>query len=215
MKSYITKQPKQVRERVEAKLDQTLVRTLEQYCQYLDSDRDYVISQALGRLPHLRRTKGFAEWLSSQRSVGIGRPSCQAEGQSRDGWTIDGCILAPRIDRHRDERARPLGTSGRAFGNRRSSPAAVPGRECSAATRTCLRSRISFTASSTPISGCSLARRIFSFQSCSRWHISSSSAREPRTVACQVADLPGTGRTRTALRGRGGNPSSQEASGAG
>ena len=47
MKSYIAKQPKQVRERIEAKLDQKLVEKLERYCQYLESDRDYVISQVL------------------------------------------------------------------------------------------------------------------------------------------------------------------------
>jgi len=63
MKPYITKQPKQIRERVEAKLDQALVRTLEQYCQYLDSDRDYVISQALAIA--FKKDAGFAAWLAA------------------------------------------------------------------------------------------------------------------------------------------------------
>ena len=63
MKPYITKQPKQIKERVEAKLEQGLVRTLEQYCQYLDSDRDYVISQALAIA--FKKDAGFAAWLAA------------------------------------------------------------------------------------------------------------------------------------------------------
>jgi hypothetical protein len=69
MKPYITKQPKLIRERVEAKLDQTLVRTLEQYCQYLDSDRDYVISQALAIA--FKKDEGFAAWLAAPGPAGI------------------------------------------------------------------------------------------------------------------------------------------------
>ena len=61
MKSYIVKQPKQVRERIEAKLDQKLVEKLERYCQYLESDRDYVISQVLELA--FKKDKGFVEWL--------------------------------------------------------------------------------------------------------------------------------------------------------
>jgi hypothetical protein len=64
MKPYITKQPKQIRERVEAKLDQSLVRTLEQYCQYLDSDRDYVISQALAIA--FKKDIEFAAWIAAR-----------------------------------------------------------------------------------------------------------------------------------------------------
>jgi hypothetical protein len=68
MKSYIAKQPKQIRERVEAKLDETLVRTLEKYCQYLDSDRDYVISQALSIA--FKKDMGFAAWLATSSPIG-------------------------------------------------------------------------------------------------------------------------------------------------
>jgi len=64
MKTYIPKQPKQTRERIEAKLDVQLVRKLESYCQYLESDRDYVLSQALQFV--FRKDKGFGEWLRSQ-----------------------------------------------------------------------------------------------------------------------------------------------------
>lgn len=73
MKSYIAKQPRQVRERVEAKLDQNLVRTLEQYCQYLDSDRDYVVGQALTIA--FKKDTGFAAWLAAQ---GSGAPAGSA-----------------------------------------------------------------------------------------------------------------------------------------
>ena len=77
MKSYIPKQPKHIRERVEAKLDQRLVRKLEQYCEYLDSDRDYVISQALEIA--FKKDKGFAEWLAAQDAA------CHRRAQSAAG----------------------------------------------------------------------------------------------------------------------------------
>ena len=72
MSSYIPKQPKQNRDRVEAKLDRELIRKLEQYCQYLDSDRDYVITKALEIA--FKRDKGFAEWLASQSSSALVEP---------------------------------------------------------------------------------------------------------------------------------------------
>ena len=64
MKSFIPKQPKHTRERVEAKLDTRLVQRLEEYCTYLESDRDYVLAQALELV--LRKDKGFADWLASR-----------------------------------------------------------------------------------------------------------------------------------------------------
>jgi predicted transcriptional regulator len=66
MKPYMPKQPKHQRERVEAKLDERLVRRLEKYCQYLDSDRDYILSQALEIA--FRKDKGFTEWLAAQEA---------------------------------------------------------------------------------------------------------------------------------------------------
>ena len=62
--SYIPKQIKRERERVEAKLDRELITQLERYCEYLESDRDYVISQALAIA--FNKDKAFAEWLKSQ-----------------------------------------------------------------------------------------------------------------------------------------------------
>ena len=64
MKTYIPKQPKHLRERIEARLDERLVRRLEKYCQYLESDRDYVLSQVLDLV--FRKDKAFAAWLSAQ-----------------------------------------------------------------------------------------------------------------------------------------------------
>jgi hypothetical protein len=61
--SYIPKQVKPVRERVEAKLERELIRQLELYSEYLDSDRDYVIAQALEIA--FQKDKAFAEWLKS------------------------------------------------------------------------------------------------------------------------------------------------------
>jgi len=61
--SYIPRQIKQARERVEAKLDGELIRKMEQYCAYLESDRDYVIGQAL-RIA-FAKDKGFREWLKA------------------------------------------------------------------------------------------------------------------------------------------------------
>lgn len=63
MKSFIPKQPKLTRERIEAKLEQSLAQKLEKYCEYLDSDRDYVVSQALSVV--FRKDKGFAAWLAA------------------------------------------------------------------------------------------------------------------------------------------------------
>jgi hypothetical protein len=62
--SYIPKQIKRERERVETKLDRELIVQLEQYCRYVESDRDYVISQALAIA--FQKDKGFADWLKSQ-----------------------------------------------------------------------------------------------------------------------------------------------------
>lgn len=60
MPTYIPRQIKPVRERIEAKLEQELVLELEQYCQYLESDRDYVVAQALSVV--FRKDKGFLTW---------------------------------------------------------------------------------------------------------------------------------------------------------
>jgi hypothetical protein len=66
MKTYIPKQTKLTKERLEAKLEAGLLQKLERYCQYLDSDRDYVLSQVLQMT--FRKDKGFAQWLAAEES---------------------------------------------------------------------------------------------------------------------------------------------------
>jgi predicted transcriptional regulator len=68
MKPYIPKQPKHQRERLEVKIDERLVRKLEKYCEYIDSDREYVLSQALEIA--FRKDKEFGDWLASQEARG-------------------------------------------------------------------------------------------------------------------------------------------------
>jgi hypothetical protein len=64
MTSYIPKQIKPSKERLEIKLEQPVVQRLERYCRYLDSDRDYIVSQALEIA--FKKDKGFAEWSAAQ-----------------------------------------------------------------------------------------------------------------------------------------------------
>ena len=76
MPSYIPRQIKPVRERVEAKLDRELILELERYCEYLESDRDYVIAQALSVAFH--KDKGFAAWQEAHP-----RPQAISEATDR------------------------------------------------------------------------------------------------------------------------------------
>lgn len=74
MKTYIPKQPKQPRERLEVKLERSLLQKLELYCEYLDSDREYVLGSILRIV--FKKDKGFDEWLGSQgRDVPVPVPS--------------------------------------------------------------------------------------------------------------------------------------------
>ena len=61
MSSFIPKQPKKEREQIAIKLDRDVLRSLEQYCRYLDSSRDYVIGAALEFI--FRKDKHFADWV--------------------------------------------------------------------------------------------------------------------------------------------------------
>ena len=72
MPTYIPRQIKPVRERIEAKLDRDLVLELEQFCEYLESDRDYVVAQALGVV--FRKDKNFSAWKETH-------PISQARGE--------------------------------------------------------------------------------------------------------------------------------------
>jgi hypothetical protein len=45
-------------------VETSLLQRLQRYCEYLDSDRDYIVSQALEIA--FRKDRGFSEWLASQ-----------------------------------------------------------------------------------------------------------------------------------------------------
>jgi hypothetical protein len=86
MKTYIPRQTKLSRERVEAKLEQSLVQRLEQYCQYLESDRDYVISQAL--VIAFEKDHGFREWSRSRQTEKLGsQPAADPGSESKRART--------------------------------------------------------------------------------------------------------------------------------
>jgi hypothetical protein len=71
--TYIPRQTKLNKERIEAKLETGLIEELTLYCEYFDSDRDYVISQALEIA--FRKDKGFAEWRQSRTdAAGVESP---------------------------------------------------------------------------------------------------------------------------------------------
>ena len=64
MPTVIPKQPKKEREQITIKLDRDVLETLEQYCRYLESSRDYVINQCLVFI--FRKDRPFKEWLTGQ-----------------------------------------------------------------------------------------------------------------------------------------------------
>ena len=59
----IPKQRKPTRERLDVKLERSVIEKLDLYCQYLESDRDYVISTVLEVM--FKKDKCFAEWLAA------------------------------------------------------------------------------------------------------------------------------------------------------
>lgn len=73
MKPFIPKQTKQVKERLEVKVDTRLIARLDKYCEYLESDRDYVLSQALGLI--FRKDKAFQVWLTEKDPRKVAEPA--------------------------------------------------------------------------------------------------------------------------------------------
>ena len=67
MKFHIPRQHKPTRERFDVRLERSLLQKLDRYCQYMESDRDYVIGTVLHVV--FKKDKGFAEWLQSQDPV--------------------------------------------------------------------------------------------------------------------------------------------------
>ena len=74
MATVIPKQPKKERDQITIRLEREVLQTLEQYCRYLESGRDYVINQCLAFI--FRKDKPFAMWLAGQ-GIGV---SAEANG---------------------------------------------------------------------------------------------------------------------------------------
>jgi bacterioferritin (cytochrome b1) len=68
--SFIPKQPKKERNQITIKLDRDVLESLERYCRYLDSSRDYVINQCLVFI--FRKDRHFAEWVETNGQVADG-----------------------------------------------------------------------------------------------------------------------------------------------
>src|ERR1700720_1978421 len=64
MATVIPKQPKKERDQITIRLDRDVLETLEHYCRYLESSRDYVINQCLTFI--FRKDKAFTMWLAGQ-----------------------------------------------------------------------------------------------------------------------------------------------------
>ena len=89
MSSFIQKQPKKEREQITIKLDRDVLRSLERYCRYLDSSRDYVIGAALEFI--FRKDKQFAEWV-------------EEHGDARTSVAPVQASLSPQFDTERRTR---------------------------------------------------------------------------------------------------------------
>jgi len=64
MATFIPKQTRKERDQITIRLDRDVLQTLEHYCRYLDSGRDYVINQCLTFI--FRKDKAFTMWLAQQ-----------------------------------------------------------------------------------------------------------------------------------------------------
>jgi hypothetical protein len=68
--AFIPKQPKKERNQITIKLDRDVLQSLERYCRYLDSSRDYVINQCLAFI--FRKDRHFTEWVETNGQVANG-----------------------------------------------------------------------------------------------------------------------------------------------
>ena len=75
MATVIPKQPKKERDQITIRLDHDVLETLEHYCRYLESSRDWVINQCLTFI--FRKDKEFSRWLAYQ---GIASSPAVADG---------------------------------------------------------------------------------------------------------------------------------------
>jgi len=65
MATVIPKQLKKQRDQITIRLDREVIESLEHYCRYLESARDYVINQCLAFI--FRKDKAFQLWLAGEK----------------------------------------------------------------------------------------------------------------------------------------------------
>ena len=71
MKFHIPKQHRPTKERIDVKLEVALLKNLDRYCRYMESDRDYVIGTVLQVV--FKKDKGFAAWLKDDEPGNLGK----------------------------------------------------------------------------------------------------------------------------------------------
>ena len=85
MATVIPKQPKKERDQITIRLDHDVLETLEHYCRYLESSRDWVINQCLTFI--FRKDKAFTMWAcrpgNRQLLSHSGRRRTRASAESR------------------------------------------------------------------------------------------------------------------------------------
>lgn len=67
MKLFIAKQERPVTVRVHVRLNETVVQTLERYCAFKESDRDYVIGAVLEKL--FQKDREFVAWCETTETT--------------------------------------------------------------------------------------------------------------------------------------------------
>ncbi len=96
MATVIPKQPKKERDQITIRLDRDVLETLEHYCRYLESSRDWVINQCLTFI--FRKDKPFTLWLAGQgiasaptfEEGGIVEPSAKAANGKEKPRAVQG-----------------------------------------------------------------------------------------------------------------------------
>ena len=79
MRTYIQPLKKSVEDEIKVRLDHEVAQGLKDYCEFLQSPQDYVITQALQMI--FRKDKDFAEWLRARSEVPTG-PAAGPEAES-------------------------------------------------------------------------------------------------------------------------------------
>jgi hypothetical protein len=100
MATVIPKQPKKERDQITIRLDHDVLETLEHYCRYLESSRDWVINQCLTFI--FRKDKPFTLWLAGQ---GIASSSAIQDGAGEE--------LEPKAANGANGKDKPRAVQGR------------------------------------------------------------------------------------------------------